>query len=68
MQGSFVHMTFEDPQDPELVYTEHMTGELFLEAPHDIENYTAAFSDLRATALSEDDTARLITELADSIR
>lgn len=68
MQGSFVHMTFEDPQDPELVYTEHMTGDLFLESPKDIARYATAFADLQGIALSPDETVRMITELADGIR
>ena len=39
MSGSFVHMGFDDPLDPELVYIDTLAGDLFLEADADIRRY-----------------------------
>jgi hypothetical protein len=48
MPGSFVHMDFKDPLDPELVYIDTMAGDLFLEADADLRRYRSMFDHLRA--------------------
>jgi len=62
MPGSFVIMDFPDPQDPDLVYSDSMAGDLFREAEPDIRRFTAVFDLLRAAALSPKDSVRMITE------
>ncbi|WP_431042514.1 helix-turn-helix domain-containing protein [Streptomyces sp. P1-3] len=68
MPGSFVLMGFADKEDPELVYLDSMAGDLFLEAEIDVRRYGVMFDNLRAQALSPDDTLRLITTLASEMR
>jgi hypothetical protein len=60
MPGSFVHMDFKDPLDPELVYIDTMAGDLFLEADADLRRYRSMFDHLRATALSTTQTSDLL--------
>ncbi|MEU3352516.1 helix-turn-helix transcriptional regulator [Streptomyces sp. NPDC037389] len=64
MPGSFVLMSFPEAEDPEIVYIDSMAGDLFLEAEADIRRYGAIFDNLRAVALSPDDTSNLIAALA----
>ncbi len=68
MPGSFVHMDFKDPLDPELVYIDTMAGDLFLEADADLRRYRSMFDHLRATALSASETGSLLTSVAASMK
>ncbi|MGC5344079.1 helix-turn-helix domain-containing protein [Streptomyces sp. DT171] len=60
MTGSFVHMDFPDPADPELVYVDTPAGDLFLEADAEIRRYKSMFERLQAVALGPDDSADLL--------
>ncbi len=60
MLGSFVLMNFPDVDDPEIVYIDSMAGDLFLEAEADVRRYSSIFDNLRAVALSPNDSASLI--------
>ncbi|WP_343069370.1 DUF5753 domain-containing protein [Streptomyces olivoverticillatus] len=64
MPGSFVLMSFPDVEDPEIIYIDSMAGDLFLEAEADVRRYGAIFDNLRAVALSPDDTSNLIASVA----
>ncbi|WP_307874802.1 helix-turn-helix domain-containing protein [Frankia nepalensis] len=64
MQGSYILLDFPNSADPAVVYVESMAGDLFLEAEADIRRYSLVFDTLRAQALSPDDTAGLITNVA----
>jgi len=64
MPGSFIHMDFKDPLDPELVYVDTMAGDLFLEADADLRRYRSMFDHLRATALSASQTTSLLASAA----
>lgn len=68
MPGSFVLMDFSDPMDTDLIYIDSMAGDLFLEADADVRRYASVFDNLRAIALSPDDSACLIAELAHGTR
>lgn len=63
----FTILEFPDAGDPTVVYTEHLTGSLFLENPAEISRYTVVFDHLRAEALgtapSVDLMARVAAEL-----
>jgi hypothetical protein len=63
MPGSFVLMDFKDPSDTDLIYIDSMAGDLFLESDAEVRRYTLIFDNLRAVALSPDDSAALIAEL-----
>ncbi len=64
----FTILDFPDAADPTVVYLEHLTGSLFLEADEEIMRYTVVFDHLRAEALgtapSIDLIARVAAELA----
>lgn len=64
MPGAFVLIDFSDPMDTDLIYIDSMAGDLFLESDADIKRYTSIFDNLRAVALSPDDSATTIAELA----
>jgi transcriptional regulator with XRE-family HTH domain len=58
MGGPFVLMGF--PTDPDIVYLENLTTSLYLEGEADVGRYTLIFDHLRATALSQEETRRMI--------
>ncbi len=62
MPGSFVIMDFPESQDPDLVYSDSMAGDVFLESEADGRRFTAVFDLLRASALSPTDSTRMIAE------
>jgi hypothetical protein len=64
MQGSFIVLSFSNPADPEIVYVDSMAGDLFLDADADIRRFSLVFENLRAVAISPDDSTSLITGLA----
>lgn len=64
MQGTLIMLSFPNPADPEIVYNESMAGDLFLDAEADIRRYSRVFDNLRAVALSPDDSKSLIAGLA----
>jgi transcriptional regulator with XRE-family HTH domain len=68
MTGSFVLIDFPEAADPAVVYIENLAGDLFLEAEADVRRYSLVFDNLRAVALSPDDSASLIATLATDTR
>ena len=66
MAGSFVHMGFNDPLDPELVYVDSLAGDLFLEADADVRRYKLMFEHLQAAALSPRETSAELAKAAAS--
>lgn len=68
MPGSFAHLEFGDPSDPELVYVDTLAGDLFLEAEADLRRYASMFDHLRAIALSPAQTTGMISTIAESLK
>ncbi|MCE3029232.1 helix-turn-helix transcriptional regulator [Streptomyces sp. CMSTAAHL-2] len=66
MAGSFVHMDFPDPADPELVYVDTSTGDIFLESEVEIRRYKSMFEHLQAVAEGPNDSVELLAELAEA--
>ncbi|MEV1289390.1 helix-turn-helix transcriptional regulator [Micromonospora sp. NPDC049679] len=64
MPGSFVVMDFPDPADPDLVYTDSMAGDLFLERDADVRRYAMIFQHLQAAARSPADSLTMISARA----
>ncbi|MGQ0840103.1 DUF5753 domain-containing protein [Actinokineospora sp.] len=65
MSGPFVKLDFPrtgsgEPTEPPTIYVESFTGALFLEKPHEIQRYTAAFTSIWNASLSEVDSLRYI--------
>jgi len=60
----FTILEFPDAADPTVVYLEHLTGSLFLEAAEEISRYTVVFDHLRAEALGTSPSIDLIARVA----
>ncbi|WP_327070486.1 helix-turn-helix domain-containing protein [Kitasatospora sp. NBC_01250] len=52
--------------EPPTVYADGFTGDLYLDKPHEVERYDAAFKSIRAAALDEQASRHLISEVAGS--
>jgi transcriptional regulator with XRE-family HTH domain len=50
--------------EPPTVYVEGFTGDLYLDKPHEIDCYTTAFTNIRASSLDEPASRDLITQAA----
>ncbi|MEV6506920.1 helix-turn-helix transcriptional regulator [Streptomyces sp. NPDC051642] len=62
MPGGFALLSFADPEDGQIVYIDSMANDSFLESAADIARYTTTFDNLRAQALSPDDSLALIAK------
>jgi transcriptional regulator with XRE-family HTH domain len=60
----FTMLEFPDPADPAVVYTEHLTGGLFVENEDEIRHYRVVFDHLRAEALGTGQSVDLIARVA----
>src|SRR5215467_3558864 len=65
--GPFVILEFPEATDPDVVYVETLAGDIYLEAPSDVDRYTLAFARLLAAALHPDDSVRLVRQAADTM-
>jgi len=61
MGKPFVILAFPERADPDVVYLEDLTSALYVEDLHQVDRYNVLFNHLRATALSFEDSAALIT-------
>lgn len=52
MYGAFTILGFPEPDDPDVVYIEHATSDLYLERTEEIQQYTLLFDHLRAAAFA----------------
>lgn len=71
MSGPFVILRFPENGDggesePPTVYADGYTGDLYLDKPHEVERYDAAFERIWTKSLNEQASRRLITEVAGS--
>jgi len=62
--GSFTILGFPERFTPDVVYIENMTSALYVEDEREVHTYTLAFEQLRATALSPEDSLAILKELA----
>jgi len=67
MDGSFTVLQFPEPGDPDVVYLQHRTGDIYLETAEHIAVYNLAFDHLLARAASPDQSIRLIEEAAEAL-
>jgi hypothetical protein len=63
MGKPFVILTFPERADPDVVYLEDLTSALYVEDLSQVDQYNVLFNHLRATALSFEDSASLITSI-----
>jgi len=66
LYGPFVILTFPQPTTP-LVWLENPNNSVYLESESDIQNYTDIFDQLRASALSPDETRTRLTRTAEEL-
>lgn len=67
MEGSFSILGFRETHDPDVVYQENQAGSVYVEEADEVDRYDQTFSHLMAKAMSAEDSARLITDTADSL-
>jgi len=67
MDGSYSILGFPESHDPDVVYQENQSGSVYLEEADEVERFSRMFSHLMAKALSQEDSARLIREVAASL-
>jgi transcriptional regulator with XRE-family HTH domain len=63
MGRPFVILAFPERADPDVVYLEDLTSALYVEDVDEVDRYNMFFNHLRATALSFEDSAALITSV-----
>ncbi|GLW08993.1 transcriptional regulator [Microtetraspora sp. NBRC 13810] len=68
MANSFTILQFAAPEDPTLVYVETITGDVYLEMPEQVANYTLAYDHVRASALSPDASVAYLGDLAEQLK
>jgi transcriptional regulator with XRE-family HTH domain len=59
-EGSFITLRFAEPDLPDVVYIEHLSGALYLDKRADIELYGRVFDRLTVDAHTPDDTRQLL--------
>jgi transcriptional regulator with XRE-family HTH domain len=63
MSGAFMVFRFSGRSDPDVVYLEHTTSDMYLEAPEQVDRYVAAFERLQASSLSPRDSSSMLAAL-----
>lgn len=63
MGGAFTVLNFPEPTDPEVVYVNYTTGNLFMEKPEELSRFTLIFNHLRAAALSVSESRSALSQL-----
>jgi transcriptional regulator with XRE-family HTH domain len=61
--GGFALLSFADPDEPDVVYVEHLTGSSHIEKAEVVARCTLAFDRLRSMALSPADSMALVERL-----
>lgn len=67
MEGSFSILSFAEVLDPDVAYQENQAGSVYVEEADEVDRYDQTFSHLMAKALSAEDSAKLITEVANDL-
>jgi transcriptional regulator with XRE-family HTH domain len=65
MSGSFTVFGFSEPADPDVVYLEHITSDVYLEDAQEVQRYAKAFDQLCSLALPPEDSIKLLISLAE---
>jgi transcriptional regulator with XRE-family HTH domain len=61
-EGSFTLLRFAEPELPDVVYIEHLSGALYLDKQPDTEQYSRVFDRLTVDAHTPDHTRQLLTK------
>jgi transcriptional regulator with XRE-family HTH domain len=68
LSGTFTIFEFSDPDDPDVVYLEQATSDIYLESVDEVKQYAAAFDSLWAAALAPRESIGLLASMADGLR
>lgn len=60
----FTLLSFPDHDDPDVAFTEFLTGSVYLEDPEEVQTYNLNYSGLRAKALSQKESITFLNRLA----
>ncbi|WP_026448716.1 helix-turn-helix domain-containing protein [Actinopolyspora mortivallis] len=60
----FIILSFPDQEDPDVPYTDYLTGCVYVEDEDEVESYNLNYSALEQAALTPADSAEFITKLA----
>jgi transcriptional regulator with XRE-family HTH domain len=63
MSGAFMIFRFSERSDPDVVYLEHTTSDMYLETPEQVDRYVAAFERLQASSLSPRDSSSMLADM-----
>ncbi|WP_431729538.1 helix-turn-helix domain-containing protein [Verrucosispora sp. TAA-831] len=63
--GAFTILDFEHGSEPSIIYSDGLTGALYLEKPAEVEAYEAVWSATENKALSETQSRKLIASIAE---
>ena len=63
MSGAFTIYRFTEPTDPNVVFLENMTRDLYMEGPQQVARYATAFESVSAAALSPEQSASFLTSV-----
>lgn len=64
MNGAFIVLEFPEPDDPDLLYVVHVSAALHIEKDDDVRRARLVHEQVRAQALSAEESAALIARLA----
>ncbi|MGW0705769.1 helix-turn-helix domain-containing protein [Streptomyces sp. NPDC002643] len=64
INGQYSILEFTDAADSTVVYIEGVNSDLYLEKPHDVQEYTVMYEHLRAQALSAERSRQFIEDVA----
>lgn len=67
MPGSFMVLSFPDAADPDIVYTDSMSGDLFTDSPADVRRNALTFTHLQAMALGPAESMDWVKAVVDDI-
>jgi len=65
--GAFTVLRFAEPDVPDVVYLEQLTGAQYLEKPADVERYLEVINRLSASALSPHQTVAFFAQVVDDL-
>jgi transcriptional regulator with XRE-family HTH domain len=68
MSGAFTIIRFSDASDPDVVFIENPLRDLYLEEPHELEQYSLMFDHISAAAMSTEESSAFLERVARSRR
>ena len=67
ISGSFTVYRFAEQINPDIVYLEHTTSDLYVESPEQVERYSSAFDRLRAAAMGTRRSTAFLNALVEQL-